>query len=73
MYAASSVTIGGVAGNGNHIGGNPHAGIALYARSAPAGQGTAFAGSALLGIVGAVAAIALGIWLGIQVFDAIAY
>ena len=38
------------------------AGIALYARSAPAGQGTAFAGSAVLGVVGLIAAIALGIW-----------
>jgi len=37
-------------------------GIVLYARSAPAGQGTSFAGSTVLGIVALVAAIAFGIW-----------
>ena len=38
------------------------AGLALYARSAPTGQGVSFAGSGVLGVVALVAAIALGIW-----------
>jgi hypothetical protein len=37
-------------------------GIMLYARSAPSGQGATFAGSAVLGVVALVAAIAFGIW-----------
>ena len=38
------------------------AGIVLYARSAPAGQGSAFAGSTVVGMIALVAAIAFGIW-----------
>ncbi len=38
------------------------AGIVLYGRSAPVGEGAAFAGSSVLGIVGVVAVLALGLW-----------
>jgi hypothetical protein len=37
-------------------------GIALYGRSAPAGQGLAYGGSGILGVVGLVAAVALSVW-----------
>lgn len=38
------------------------AGVVLYGRSAPAGQGAAYSGSGVAGVVGVVAAIALGLW-----------
>lgn len=38
------------------------AGLVLYARSAPTGQGAAFIGSGTLGVIGLVAAIALSLW-----------
>jgi MFS family permease len=37
-------------------------GLLVYGRSAPAGQGTAFAGSGFLGVVGLIAVVALGLW-----------
>ena len=36
-------------------------GIMLYGRSAPAGQAASYAGSSALGVVGLVAAVALGL------------
>lgn len=39
------------------------AGLTLYGRSAPAGQGASYAGSGVLGILGVVAAIAIGIFV----------
>lgn len=39
------------------------AGLSLYGRSAPSGQGLAYTGSGALGLAGLVAAIALSIWL----------
>lgn len=38
------------------------AALALYGRSAPAGQGTAYAGSGVLGIVGLVGVVGLALW-----------
>lgn len=38
------------------------AGILLYARTAPTGQGAAFVGSGTLGVLGVVAAIAVALW-----------
>lgn len=38
------------------------AGLVLYARSAPTGQGTAFLGSGTMGVFAVVAAIAVGLW-----------
>ena len=37
-------------------------GIFLFARSAPAGEGAKFAGTAVLGLVGLAALVALGVW-----------
>ena len=39
------------------------AGMLLYGRSAPSGQGAAFVGSSALGVVGLIAAVAVGIWV----------
>jgi MFS family permease len=38
------------------------AALALYGRSAPSGQGAAYAGSGILGLVGLVAVVALSLW-----------
>ncbi len=38
------------------------AGVVMYGRSAPAGQGTAFAGSGVLGVLGLIALMAAGVW-----------
>jgi hypothetical protein len=38
------------------------AGVVLFGRSAPDGQGAAFAGSSVLGVVALVAVLALGLW-----------
>jgi hypothetical protein len=46
------------------------AGIALYGRSAPAGQGAAYTGSGALGVVGLVAAIAISIWAFLNLREA---
>lgn len=62
-YAVVAVAIiGGIVG--------AIAGIVLYARSAPTGQGTAFAGSTVLGMVALVAAIAFGIWAFLNLREA---
>ena len=37
-------------------------GILLFARTAPAGEGARFAGTAVLGLVGMAALVALGVW-----------
>lgn len=45
-------------------------GLALYGRSAPAGQGVSYAGSGVLGIAGLVALVALGIWAFLNLREA---
>ena len=42
------------------------AGIVLYGRSAPSGQGATYSGSGALGFVGLIAVIALGLWAFMQ-------
>jgi hypothetical protein len=44
--------------------------LLLYGRSAPAGQGTAFAGSGFLGVVGLLAVVALGLWASMNLREA---
>lgn len=50
-YAATAIAIIGTV-----------AGVVLYGRSAPAGLGVAFSGSAVLGVAGLATVIALGLW-----------
>jgi MFS family permease len=46
------------------------AGLVLFGRSAPAGQGLAYSGSGILGVVGLVAVVALSLWAFVNLREA---